>query len=102
MEAWLLGVPVAVHSGCPVTRHHCVESGGGLYFGNTGDFAGVVNEFAEKPALGRSMGVAGLEYVKQKYSWDAVLARFDAVADKLGFLNDEASVENQVVAGQEL
>lgn len=79
MEAWLLKRPVVIHAGCPVTKHHVVESGGGLFFGNVSDFIGVVRALHDSPALGLELGRAGFEYVRQEYNWASVLSRFDAV-----------------------
>lgn len=83
MEAWLLRTPVVVHAGCPVTSHHVVESGGGLYFSTAGDLELVTKTMLEDEDLRRSFAMAGKEYVLRRYSWDAVLKRFDQVMEKL-------------------
>ena len=77
MEAWLVGAPVIVHGGCPVTLHHVLESGGGLYFRNEDDFAQVVSELLMKPSLRCELAASGKSYVLDNYSWEAVLKRFD-------------------------
>lgn len=78
MEAWLLKVPVLVHARCSVTRHHCEESGGGLYFGSPEDFSGVCTALMD-PSFRETLAKGGETYVKRKYDWNAVLGRFDAV-----------------------
>ena len=83
MESWLLGAPVLVHADCPVTRTHCVESGGGLYFSDEREFAGVAAELCRNPELRAALARGGMEYVKKKYSWESVLERFDAVLTKI-------------------
>lgn len=83
MEAWLLGVPVIVHSRCAVTREHVEASSGGLYFGDLNDFAGVTQRLYDDSSLRNSLGQAGKEYVLQKYSWNAVLERFDSVVQSI-------------------
>jgi len=83
MEAWLLGVPVIVHAKCAVTKHHAVESGGGLYFATADDFSGVVGELVTNPTLRSDLAIAGERYVRTVYSWDAVLSRFDRVMGEL-------------------
>jgi glycosyltransferase involved in cell wall biosynthesis len=83
MEAWLLSVPVLVHAGCDVTRHHAIQSGGGLYFGSQSDFDGVVHELVRNAGLAAQLGVAGRQYVKEQYSWERVLSRFDSVLHAL-------------------
>jgi glycosyltransferase involved in cell wall biosynthesis len=77
MESWLLGTPVLVHANCAVTRAHVVESGGGLYFADLPDFCGVVAALCKDNDLRATLGYAGKRYVECKYSWPAVLSRFD-------------------------
>ena len=76
MESWLAGRPVMVHCECPVTRHHVVESGGGLYFCNYDEFAAGLSLLIEDEALSRRMGKAGRQYVLSQHGPDAVSARF--------------------------
>jgi glycosyltransferase involved in cell wall biosynthesis len=83
MEAWLLGTPVVVHGQCAVTRHHVVESKGGLYFSSPQDFAGVTRHLVSDVGMRERFGAAGRAYVCQQYSWAAVLARFDSVVEKI-------------------
>lgn len=84
MEAWLHGTPVLVHEECPVTRQHVVESGGGLYFRDAGDFAAVVNELEQDRGLQRKLGQAGADYVRRVYCWPAVEERLAQGLLKLG------------------
>lgn len=83
MESWLLGTPVIVHGNCAVTRHHAVASGGGLYFTSEAEFAGVLERLTTDPKLRQALSTAGAVYVKERYSWPAVLDRFDAVMESL-------------------
>lgn len=83
MEAWQLGTPVLVHGRCAVTRYHVTASGGGLYFSGAEDFAAVVQELTRSSELRERLAQAGARYVAQRYSWDAVLARFDQVMSVL-------------------
>jgi glycosyltransferase involved in cell wall biosynthesis len=78
MEAWMVGTPVAVHAECPVTRHHVVASGGGLYFSSASDLAGVTHYFLSDGDARQKHAELGRRYVEQQYSWGAVLDRFDA------------------------
>jgi len=83
MEAWLLGVPVIVDSGCAVTREHVLESNGGLYYDSNDEFGEVVRYLEHDPNLCKALGSNGYEYVLNKYSWKAVLNRFDTVMESL-------------------
>jgi glycosyltransferase involved in cell wall biosynthesis len=81
MEAWMVGTPVVVHGECAVTRHHVIESSGGLYFSSPGDLAGVIRYMWENPDARALFATRGAEYVEREYSWQAVLTRFDATVD---------------------
>lgn len=76
MEAWMVGTPVLVHGECAVTKHHVVESKGGLYFSSMEDLAGVVRFLLEEPERRHAFAKGGREYVERTFSWDATLTRF--------------------------
>jgi glycosyltransferase involved in cell wall biosynthesis len=77
MEAWSAGTPVLVHGHCPVTRHHVLQSNGGLYFTSAAEFAGALDWFLDYPEGRQQMGLLGYKYVRREFSWPAVLQRFD-------------------------
>lgn len=83
MEAWMLKVPVLVHARAAVTRGHVLESGGGLLFGDAPDLTGVLRYLEQYPEESRSFAKAGHGYVHEKYSWNAVLDRFDRVVTEI-------------------
>lgn len=78
MESWMVGTPVVVHAKCEVTRHHVIESGGGLYFSSPLDLAGVTRFYLSNPAARAEHANAGGAYVRREYAWSAVLNRFDS------------------------
>jgi len=85
MESWLAGRPVLVHGRCAVTRDHVERSDGGLWFDDYFTFEECLNWFLAHPGESVSMGRAGGVYVRENYSWDAVLNRCeDAIARSLG------------------
>ena len=96
MEAWLLGTPVLVSANCPVTKDHVLRSGGGLYFGNEEDFAGVMCELLRTPELRQSLAIAGRRYVEKEYSWSAVMERFDRVMGEFLTLRLETGRESRL------
>ena len=79
----MVETPVVVHAACDVTRHHVEESRGGLYFSSAEDLAGVTNYFLKDPERRISHARAGASYVRERYSWTAVLSRFDNVVEAL-------------------
>ncbi len=58
MEAWLQGTPALVHADCAVTRQAAEASGGGLAFGEFGEFAAALDLLLGDAELRRAMGRA--------------------------------------------
>lgn len=77
MESWLCAVPVLVHADSEVTRHHVVQSNGGLYFRSYDEFESALDLFLGEDDLRRRMGMNGHAYVRDQYNWNAVLGRFE-------------------------
>jgi glycosyltransferase involved in cell wall biosynthesis len=83
MESWMVGSPVVVHANCAVTRHHVVESAGGLYFSSAHDLAGVTQHYLSDLSARDVHARAGAAYVNREYSWTAVLERFDQTVSEI-------------------
>jgi glycosyltransferase involved in cell wall biosynthesis len=83
MEAWLAGVPVIVHAGCPVTREHCRRSGGGLWCANSAEFVETVRVLLNEKEIGGKMAKSGRAYVLAEYSWDSVATRLQAALESV-------------------
>ncbi len=77
MEAWGLKTPVLVHENCAVTRYHAIQSGGGLYFKDYFEFEEALHFFLDHEELRRKMGILGHQYVRENYSWEKVIDRFE-------------------------
>jgi len=82
MESWVVGRPVLVHGGCRVTRGHCEESGGGLWFSGYGEFEEVVNYMLSHREEVREMGRRGREYVLRNYRWEVVVEKYKKVIER--------------------
>lgn len=76
MEAWLNGRPVLVNGECEVTRHHVLQSGGGLWFSDFGEFCEAVDLLSANAMLRRQLADAGRRHVEQNYLWHDVAMRF--------------------------
>lgn len=75
LESWLAGRPALVNRACEVTREHAELSGGGLAFGDYGEFAEALGMLLDDGGLAARMGDAGRRYVEEKYNWDSVTGR---------------------------
>ena len=78
MEAWLQSTPALVHAGCAVTRHAAEASGGGLAFGDFGQFAAALDLLLGDADLRQAMGERGRAYVLETCRWDEVARRTSA------------------------
>lgn len=76
MEAWLCETPVLVHGCCDVTRQHCIDSNGGLYFKNLFEFFECLLYFTESREIARKMALNGKKYVLGNYNWDLIIDRY--------------------------
>ncbi len=79
MESWLQGTPALVHGRCAVTRDHVVRSKGGMYFLNSDEFGGALSLLCDDTELRAKLGCNGQRYVRERYSWSAVLDRFESI-----------------------
>ena len=76
MESWLTETPVLVHGYCAVTREHCLNSNGGLYFTNYEEFAATVDYLLDNPLIAQQMGKNGRQYVLANYQWPTVIDKY--------------------------
>ena len=77
MEAWLAQTPAMVHRSCAVTRGHVQDSEGGLCFSDYYEFEACLEVLLHGSETANTLGKNGHEYVTRKYSWQALLDRFD-------------------------
>ncbi|MCL2819386.1 MAG: glycosyltransferase family 4 protein [Oscillospiraceae bacterium] len=76
MESWLCSRPVLVHAGCPVTKSFILESHGGLFFANYGEFEGCIDYLAINKISADTMGTQGRQFVINNYNWDAIIDKY--------------------------
>jgi glycosyltransferase involved in cell wall biosynthesis len=76
MESWICGTPVLVNGKCEVTREHCIQSNGGLYFDDYHEFEECVNFLLSNPEASRKMGINGGGYVRENFSWAIIMDKY--------------------------
>jgi glycosyltransferase involved in cell wall biosynthesis len=81
LEGFVLGTPGLVNGRSAVLKDHCLQSGGGLYYGDGDEFAEALDLLVRDEGLRRAMGAGGRAYVRERYAWDAVLARYVTLID---------------------
>ena len=83
MEAWLMETPVLVNGRSAVLKHQCRQSNGGLYYHSYDEFAGALRILLADPELRARLGRQGRRFVNQRYNWEVVLAKYQAVFETL-------------------
>jgi glycosyltransferase involved in cell wall biosynthesis len=99
MEAWLAGTPALVHANCAVTREHCLEANGGLFFADTEEFAETVELLQGVPALRQDLGIQGRRYVLRHFTREAVVANYLEAFERWGFTANETRYPLRPVSG---
>ncbi len=95
MESWLTGVPVLVHGDCEVTRHHVVQSNGGLYFRDYEEFESVLDLLSNDEPLRRRLAENGRTYVETHYNWSVVFGKFEAALESWDRLRKAAGPDGR-------
>jgi glycosyltransferase involved in cell wall biosynthesis len=83
LESWMMGRPVLVNGDCEVLRGQVLRANGGLYYRRYEEFAAAVDTLGAEPALADALGRQGRAYFEANYSWDVVLAKYEALLAKV-------------------
>jgi glycosyltransferase involved in cell wall biosynthesis len=81
LEGFAHGVPALASARSPVLVDHCVRSNGGLFYADGEEFGAALARLVEDAALRSVLGAAGREYVRSRFAWDAVMARWRALVE---------------------
>ena len=79
LEAWNHGLPALVNARCKVLRGQVERADGGLYYGNTVEFAAALDYLLDHPDAARQLGRQGLAYVDREYRWPIVMNKIEAL-----------------------
>ena len=82
LEAWSEGTPTLCDAACGPMAEHTRDGGGGLVYRGDGSFSAGLQALTGAAARDR-FGAAGQAYVLDRFSWDAVRARFRAAVEEL-------------------
>ena len=77
LESFAVGTPVLASARNEAAVEHCRRGTGGLYYANREEFVEGLRLLMTRPKLREQLGESGRQYVRQYYTWDAVLGRFD-------------------------
>lgn len=83
LEAWLMKVPVLVNGRCEVLKYQCRQSNGGLYYSSYIEFESTLNLLLNSSDLRNRLGKQGHKFVSENYSWETVIAKYQALFNSL-------------------
>jgi glycosyltransferase involved in cell wall biosynthesis len=83
LEALSVGTPVLANARCAVLVEHCVRSNGGLFYADRDEFVESLKLLVGDDRLRAALGRNGVEYVRENYRWDVVLAKYERVLAKI-------------------
>jgi glycosyltransferase involved in cell wall biosynthesis len=83
LEAWNHGVPVLVNARCGTLLGQVLRADGGLYYRNAGEFDAALEYLIDRPDVARRLGEQGLGYVEREYRWPTVMAKVEALLERV-------------------
>lgn len=83
LESFAVGTPVLACARNLAAVDHCRRANGGLYYSNREEFVEALNLLTTNDRLREKLGRNGRHYVRQHYRWEAVIGRFERLAQKL-------------------
>ena len=81
LEAFGMGRPAIVNSGCAVLKGHVDRSGGGFAVSGQADFNSAATEILKTGC--RDKGIAGYHYVRDNFQWENVERAYGELIDSL-------------------
>ena len=83
LEAMACGTPVFVNGECDVLKGHCIRSNAGLWYENFAEFEECMRLLTYEDQLRIKMGINGIAYVRDNYSWDTVERKYREMLEKM-------------------
>jgi len=77
LESMAVRTPILVQAKTEPLRQHCLKGNGGLAFSNYDEFEIMLDLLISNPQLRQVMGEHGLKYVKDNYSWDKIIEKYE-------------------------
>ena len=81
LEAFAVGTPVLASARSDVLTDHCQRSNAGLYYADRDEFVECLRLLVGDAELRAGLGHNGRRYVKEHYSWQVILDKFDRLID---------------------
>jgi glycosyltransferase involved in cell wall biosynthesis len=83
LESLAVRTPILVQGRTEPLKDHCLKGRCGLYFMNYEEFAGCLDLLLRDGRLRRALGSNGLDYIRQYYTWERVMDKYEALFEAL-------------------
>ncbi len=83
IESMQCGTPVIVNGECNVLKAHCEKSNAGFSYSSYEEFKSALDSILSDPVLRQRLGTAGMAYVKDHYSVEAIGRKYISTIDGL-------------------
>ncbi len=83
LESLAVGTPVLACARNAAAVEHCRRANAGLYYANRDEFVEAMRLLTGDTRLRQALGENGRHYVQHHFEWDAVLARFDKLVNRV-------------------
>jgi len=77
LESMAVRTPILVQGKTGPLKQHCLKGNGGLAFSNYDEFEAMLDLFISDPHLRQILGENGRKYVKDNYSWDRIIEKYE-------------------------
>lgn len=84
LEAFAVGTPIIANARSDVLTDHCQRSNAGLYYVDSAEFAECLQLLVGDDELRARMGRNGRRYVREHYSWPAILDKYERLIAAVG------------------
>ena len=81
LEAFAVGTPVLANARSDVLTDHCQRSNAGLYYADQDEFVECLRRLVNDAELRAGMGRNGRSYVKNNYSWQVILGKYERLIE---------------------
>ena len=88
LEAFAVGTPILANARSEVLTDHCQRSSAGLYYGSREEFVECLRLLMNNADLRAAMGRNGREYVRNDYSWDVILEKYERMMTRVSGRRD--------------
>jgi glycosyltransferase involved in cell wall biosynthesis len=83
LESWLVETPILVNGDSEVLKYQCRQSNGGLYYSSYDEFKLMLSQLINHPDIADVMGRQGRAFVLERFNWDVILAKFQALIETI-------------------